>query len=141
MCHPQKIRSRTLKGHDGGNTLTYQDNRAGLRTLPLNPMECGNFDEGCVLMAQNSPKPWVPTPRKPLEFRTAIAYDGSEWPKAAIIPPPVTPDPRPPDTQGEPWPRSTMSRMDRIRGIFSTWAGASPSRCWSAGCRARTCAT
>jgi hypothetical protein len=43
MCHPQKIRSRTLKGHDGGNTLTYQDNRAGLRTLPLNPMECEIF--------------------------------------------------------------------------------------------------
>src|SRR6266850_228572 len=47
MCHPQKIRSRTLKGHDGGNRLTYQDNRAGLRTLPLNPMECDNH--GSVL--------------------------------------------------------------------------------------------
>ena len=24
--------------HDGGNTLKYQDNREGLRTLPLNPI-------------------------------------------------------------------------------------------------------
>jgi hypothetical protein len=27
----------------GDNTLTYQDNREGLRTLPLNPGECGKF--------------------------------------------------------------------------------------------------
>src|SRR5215471_4539170 len=43
MCHPQVIRSRKLMRHDGGNTLKYQDNRERLRTLPLNPMECGNF--------------------------------------------------------------------------------------------------
>jgi hypothetical protein len=38
-----------------------------------------------VLMAQNSPKPRLTTPRKPLEFRTVIAYDSSERPKAAIL--------------------------------------------------------
>jgi hypothetical protein len=27
----------------GGNTLTYQDNREGLRTLPLNPGECEKY--------------------------------------------------------------------------------------------------
>ena len=27
--------------HDGGNTLKSQDNHEWLRTLPLNPMECG----------------------------------------------------------------------------------------------------
>ena len=36
------------------------------------------------IMAQNSPTRGLPTWRKPLEFRTAIAYDGSERPKAAI---------------------------------------------------------
>ena len=40
MCHPQVIRSRKLMRHDGGNTLKSQDNREGLRALPLNPMEC-----------------------------------------------------------------------------------------------------
>ena len=43
MCHPQVIRSRQLMRHDGGNTLKSQDHREGLRTLPLNPMECGLF--------------------------------------------------------------------------------------------------
>src|SRR5712691_3649288 len=41
MCHPQVIRSRKLMRHNGGNTLKYQDNCEGLKTLPLNPMECG----------------------------------------------------------------------------------------------------
>ena len=27
--------------HDGGNTLKYQVNHEGLRTLPRNPVECG----------------------------------------------------------------------------------------------------
>jgi hypothetical protein len=43
MCHPQVIVSRPLIRHDGGNILKYQDNRAGLQRLPLNPMECGFF--------------------------------------------------------------------------------------------------
>ena len=30
--------------HDGGNTLKYQDHRERLRTLPLNPMECGKSE-------------------------------------------------------------------------------------------------
>src|SRR6267142_1501948 len=41
MCHPQVIVSRPLIRHDGGNILKYQDNRAGLQRLSLNPMECG----------------------------------------------------------------------------------------------------
>jgi DNA invertase Pin-like site-specific DNA recombinase len=40
MCHPQVIGSRQLIRHNGGNTLRYQDNREGLQTLPLNPVEC-----------------------------------------------------------------------------------------------------
>jgi hypothetical protein len=43
MCYPQIIRSRQLMRYDGDNTLQYQDNREGLRTLPLNAMECGYF--------------------------------------------------------------------------------------------------
>jgi hypothetical protein len=43
MCHPQGIRSRQLMRHDVGNMLKYQDNRQGLRTLPLNAMGCGYF--------------------------------------------------------------------------------------------------
>jgi hypothetical protein len=39
-CHPSVLRSRQLMRHDGGNTLKSQDNHEGLRTLPLNPMEC-----------------------------------------------------------------------------------------------------
>jgi hypothetical protein len=41
MCSPQIIRSRQLMRYDGDNTLQYQDNREGLRTLPRNAMECG----------------------------------------------------------------------------------------------------
>jgi hypothetical protein len=40
MCHPQVIVSRQLMRHHEGNTLKYQDNHEGLRTLPLNPVEC-----------------------------------------------------------------------------------------------------
>jgi hypothetical protein len=43
MCYPQIIRSRQLMRYDGDNTLQYQDNREGLRTLPLNAMECDYF--------------------------------------------------------------------------------------------------
>src|SRR5438132_1950532 len=43
MSHPQVIRFRQLMRNDGGNTLKSQDNRKGLRTLPLNAMECGFF--------------------------------------------------------------------------------------------------
>src|SRR5262249_8412843 len=41
MCHPQVIRSRQLIRHDGGNASKSQDNREGLRALPLKAMECG----------------------------------------------------------------------------------------------------
>ena len=30
-----------LMRHDGGNTLKFQDDREGLRALPLNSVECG----------------------------------------------------------------------------------------------------
>src|SRR5919204_5167995 len=40
MCYPQVIRSRQRMTHDGGNTLKYQDNCEGLRTSPLNSVEC-----------------------------------------------------------------------------------------------------
>src|SRR5712692_10015026 len=43
MGHPQVIRFRQLMRDDGGNTLKSQDNREGLRTLPLNPLECAKF--------------------------------------------------------------------------------------------------
>src|SRR6266516_3567729 len=43
MSHPQVIRFRQLMRNDGGNTLKSQDNRKGLRTLPLNAMECDHF--------------------------------------------------------------------------------------------------
>src|SRR5882724_1429455 len=55
MCHPQMIRSRQLRRHIGGHTLTYQDNREGLRTLPLNPGECEIFQSICL------PPPPVPS--------------------------------------------------------------------------------
>jgi hypothetical protein len=42
MYHPSVIGSRPLMRHDEGNTLKSQDNREGLRALPLNPMECAN---------------------------------------------------------------------------------------------------
>jgi hypothetical protein len=40
-CHPSIIRSRKRMRHDGGNALKSQDHHEGLRTLPLNPGECG----------------------------------------------------------------------------------------------------
>jgi hypothetical protein len=40
---PQVIRSRQRMRHDRGNTLSYQDNREGLRALPLKAMECGKI--------------------------------------------------------------------------------------------------
>jgi hypothetical protein len=44
--------------HDGGNTLKYQDNREGLRTLPRNPMECDKLsEEWTSIMA--APTLWV----------------------------------------------------------------------------------
>src|SRR5437867_2580321 len=46
MSHPQVIRFRQLMRDDGGNTLKSQDNRKGLRTLPLNVMECEKSDGG-----------------------------------------------------------------------------------------------
>ena len=46
VSHPQVIRSRKLMRHDGGNTMKYQDHREGLRTLPLNSVECEIFWAG-----------------------------------------------------------------------------------------------
>src|SRR6266849_4402155 len=43
MGHPQVIRFRQLMRDDGGNTLKSQDNRKGLRMLPLNAIECGKY--------------------------------------------------------------------------------------------------
>src|SRR5262245_9942038 len=40
MCHPFMIGSRQLMRHDGGNVLKSQDHCEGLRTSPLNPVEC-----------------------------------------------------------------------------------------------------
>src|SRR5262245_23939073 len=48
MCPPQVIRSRQRMRHDGGNTLRSQDNRAELKALPRNTMECGFFVYRCV---------------------------------------------------------------------------------------------
>src|SRR5688572_17953043 len=56
MCHPQVIVSRQLIRHDGGNILKYQDNRAGLQRLPLNPMECGIFCRAHVSTSIKFPK-------------------------------------------------------------------------------------
>src|SRR5712664_2259359 len=43
MCHPSVIRSRQLMRYDGGHTLKYQDHCEGLRTSPLNSVECGKI--------------------------------------------------------------------------------------------------
>jgi hypothetical protein len=43
---PSVIRACTLVGHDGGNALQSQELCEGLRALPLNSMECGNFEKG-----------------------------------------------------------------------------------------------
>src|SRR6516164_9359814 len=40
---PSVLRSRKRMRHDGSNTLKPQDNREGLRALPLNWVECGKF--------------------------------------------------------------------------------------------------
>ena len=40
MSHPQVLKSRKLMKDDEGNTLKSYDNHEGLKTLPLNAMEC-----------------------------------------------------------------------------------------------------
>ena len=44
MGHPHSIRSRQRMQYGEGNTLKSQDNRAGLRALPLQSMECGKVN-------------------------------------------------------------------------------------------------
>src|SRR6266853_5852471 len=48
MGHPQVIRFRQRMRDDEGNTLQSQDYREGLRTLPLNAMECENIGSQTV---------------------------------------------------------------------------------------------
>src|SRR5215471_15954595 len=45
MCHPQVIKSRQWRRHDGGNTLQYQGPYEGLKALPLKAMECDKLSD------------------------------------------------------------------------------------------------
>jgi hypothetical protein len=53
MCHPSVIRSRQRMRRHGGDTVKYQDNRQGLRPLPLKSIECGKVEStppGCLVI-------------------------------------------------------------------------------------------
>src|SRR5438128_2696541 len=71
MCHPQVIRSRWLRGYHGGDVLKYQESCEGFKTLPLNWVECGHFQQRCPPLPDIgvfiTTWTWSPPPRRSLD--------------------------------------------------------------------------